>query len=351
MAAPFYVAPDATAELKDLYARLDQKNTAPLWEALARLVTPEPVTPTQPALWRYKEIRELLMEAGDLISAEKAERRVLVLENPGLRGSSLITQSLYAGIQLVLPGEIAKGHRHQAAAMRFVLESSGGYTTVEGEKTTMAPGDFVLTPSWTWHDHGNPAEAGGPVIWLDGLDLPLVNMLSGSFAEHYGADQQNLSRPEGDAQARYGANMLPIEYQAPRMSSPTFTYPYSRSREALHKLAKNGPLDPVHGIKMQYINPVTGGAPMPTLGAFLQLLPAGFVTKRYRSSDATIYCVAEGSGQSIIGTETYQWTKSDVFVVPNWCPVTHEAKGESVLFSFSDRPVQKALGLWREMAG
>jgi len=350
MAAPFYIAPDATAELRDLYARMGKKNTAPLWEALARLVTPEPVTPTQPALWRYSEIRPMLIEAGRLITAEKAERRVLVLENPGQRGTSLITQSLYAGIQMVLPGEIARGHRHQASALRFVLESSGGYTAVEGEKTTMHPGDFILTPSWTWHDHGNPADSEGPVIWLDGLDLPIVNMLSGSFAEHYGAEQQQLSRPEGDTQARYAANMLPVEYKAPRMSAPVFSYPYSRSREALHQLLKNGPLDAIHGIKMQYINPVTGGAPMPTIGAYLQLLPAGFAGKPYRSSDATIYCVAEGSGQSRVGDQMLQWTTHDVFVVPNWCPVAHEAQAESVLFSFSDRPVQKALGLWREQA-
>ena len=174
--------------MKEFYARLDQKNAAPLWESLAQLVTPEPVTPTKPAHWSYRELRPMLMEAGSLISAEQAERRVLVLENPGLRGSSRITESLYAGLQLVLPGETARSHRHQASALRFVSESSGGFTAVDGEKARMLPGDFILTPSWMWHDHGNAAESDSPTIWLDGLDIPLVNTLSGSFAEHYPAE-------------------------------------------------------------------------------------------------------------------------------------------------------------------
>jgi gentisate 1,2-dioxygenase len=348
MSASFYLTPDTSDEMREFYARLDQKNTAPLWESLAKLVTPEPMSPTQPAHWSYSEMRPMLMEAGNIISAEKAERRVLVLENPGWRGSSRITESLYAGIQLVMPGEVARSHRHQASALRFVLESSGGYTAVEGERATMHPGDFILTPSWTWHDHGNPAESDAPTIWLDGLDIPLVNSLSGSFAEHHPAEQQPLTRPEGDAQARYAANMLPLEYLSPRMSAPIFSYPYARSREALHQLHKNGSIDPIHGVKMQYINPVTGGAPMPTIGAFLQLLPAGFSGQNYRSSDATIYCVVEGSGSTRIGEQTFVWNQHDVFVAPSWSIVSHHANSEAVLFSFSDRPVQKALGLWRE---
>ncbi|MBI1760745.1 MAG: gentisate 1,2-dioxygenase [Acidobacteria bacterium] len=353
MTKPFYAAPDASAAMREFYARLAQKNAAPLWEALAQLVTPEPVTLTQPAHWSYSELRPLLLEAGQRISAEQAERRVLVLENPGLRGSVRITESLYAGLQLVLPGEIARSHRHQASALRFVLESNGGFTAVEGERAAMQAGDFILTPSWAWHDHGNlPAseDGAGPAIWLDGLDIPLVNSLSGSFAEHYPAEQQPLARPEGDAQACYAANMLPLEYRAPRLSSPVFAYPYARSRAALQQLYQNGPLDATHGIKLQYVNPATGGAPLPTIGAFLQLLPAGFSGAAYRSSDATIYCVAEGSGSSRVGAQTFAWQEHDVFVVPNWQPVAHSATSEAVLFSFSDRPVQKALGLWREQA-
>jgi len=347
---PFYITPETTSERKEFYERLDRKDTAPLWEALARLVTPEPQPGAVPALWRYEEIRPLLIEAGSLITAKEAERRVLVLENPGIRGISQITQSLYAGVQLVLPGEVAPPHRHVASALRFVVESGGAYTAVDGERTTMQPGDFVLTPSWTFHDHGNPGAA--PAIWMDGLDVPIVNMFDTSFAEHFPGETQPLERKEGDALARYGANLLPLEYESPNLTAPVFNYPYRKSREAIDTLYRNGPIHPCHGVKMQYVNPATGGYPMPTIAAFLQLLPKGFQGKAYRSTDATVVCVTEGTGESRIGDATFRWKEHDIFVVPSWYPVSHSAdSGDAVLFSFSDRPAQKALGLWREQEG
>jgi gentisate 1,2-dioxygenase len=87
---------------------------------------------------------------------------------------------------------------------------------------------------------------------------------------------------------------------------------------------------------------------MPTIDAWLCLLPAGHKTEPYRSTDATVFCVAEGHGQSRIGGQTFSWAPHDIFMAPSWVPVTHEAQDESVLFSFSDRPIQKAVGLWRE---
>jgi gentisate 1,2-dioxygenase len=297
-------------------------------------------------LWRYDEIRPLLMEAGRLITAKEAERRVLVLENPGLRGASQITQSLYAGVQLVLPGEIARSHRHVASALRFVIEGEGAYTAVDGERTTMRAGDFILTPSWTFHDHANPSDR--PAIWLDGLDVPIVNLLETSFFEHHSQETQPLTRPEGDTEARYGTNLLPVDYSPRSLSAPLFAYPYARSREALERLHRNGPVDSRHGVKLQYVNPATGGYPMPTIAAFLQLLPAGFRGQAYRSTDATVYCVAEGRGCSRVGDSTLAWGPHDIFMTPSWRSVSHEAQDEAVLFSFSDRATQKTLGLWRE---
>ena len=141
---------------------------------------------------------------------------------------------------------------------------------------------------------------------------------------------------------------MPIEYTAPSLNSPLFVYPYSRSREALEQLYRNGPVHAAHGIKMQYVNPATGGSPMPTIGTFIQWLPAGFSGGRYRSTDGTVFCVAEGKGRSVVGDATFEWGPRDIFVVPSWVTVRHEVAADSVLFSFSDRPVQKALGLWRE---
>jgi gentisate 1,2-dioxygenase len=342
----FHEKPETSPQLKALYQRLLAKNTAPLWEVLGEIVTPQPKPGCVPALWRYDEVRALLMDAGALISAQEAERRVLVLENPSLRGQSQITPTLYAGVQLVMPGETAPTHRHSASALRFVLESGdGAYTAVDGERTTMHAGDFILTPSWTYHDHGNPSDR--PAIWLDGLDIPLVNLFSASFAEHHPEDIQPVMRPEGDALSRYGAGLMPVEF-TPERRSPMLSYPYARSREALDRLHRNGPIHPVHGIKMQYVNPATGGYPMPTIAAFLQLLPGGFETASYRSTDATIFCAAEGRGTSRVGDQTLTWGPRDVFVVPSWAAVSHTASEDAVLFSFSDRPAQKSLGLWRE---
>jgi gentisate 1,2-dioxygenase len=335
-----------TDERMAFYQRIDKHNLTPLWEALGDLVPPHPAPACVPAHWRYQDVRPYLLEAGRLITAREAERRVLVLENPGLRGASSITHSLYAGLQLILPGEVAPSHRHTQSALRLVVEGEGAYTAVDGERTTMHPGDFIITPSWTFHDHGNPGDV--PVVWLDGLDIPMVAFFDAGFAERHPDESQPVTRPEGDALARFGANLLPLEHAARSPTTPLFTYPYAQARAALEQLRRHGPADPSHGFKMQYANPATGGYPMPTIGAFIQWLPTGFRGGRYRATDATVYCAIEGRGRSRVGEQSFAWEPHDVFVVPSWCEVAHEALEDAVLFSYSDRPAQKALGLWRE---
>jgi gentisate 1,2-dioxygenase len=341
--------PNQSPERAAFYKRIDKESLTPLWEVLGALVIQQPKSACVPAHWRYATVREYLMEAGKLISAEEAERRVLVLENPGIRGASAITHTMYCGLQLIMPGEVAPSHRHTQSALRFVVDGEGAYTAVDGERTTMHPGDFIITPSGAWHDHGNPGTE--PVIWMDGLDIPLVRMLDASFAERYPESTQPVSRPEGDSYARYGMNLMPVEYSPPSMTSPLFVYPYERSREVLEKMHRNGPLHPGHGVKMQYVNPATGGYPMPTMATFIQFLPKGFRGEQVRATDGTIYCVVEGSGRSIVGDQTFEWSPKDIFVAPSWVPVRHESRDDAVLFSYSDRPVQKALGLWREESG
>ena len=341
-----FATPEKNPERKEFYERISGENLTPLWEVLGDLVPQRPRTPCVPALWRYQTARPLLLEAGRLITAKEAERRVLVLENPGLRGHSSITHTLYAGLQLILPGEVAPSHRHAQSALRFVVEGSGAYTAVDGERATMRPADFIVTPSWTFHDHGNPGNA--PVIWLDGLDIPMIAFFDAGFAERYPEEVQPPVRPEGDAHSRYGQNLLPLEYQPASRTTPVFSYPYEKTRDALSRLQRAGPPHPSHGIKLQYANPATGGYPMPTIAAFIQLLPAGFKGRRHRSTDGTVFSVVEGRGRSKIGKEVFDWGPKDLFVVPSWHEVSHEAQEETVLFSFSDRPVQKALGIWRE---
>jgi gentisate 1,2-dioxygenase len=332
---------------REFYERVGRKHMAPLWLSLASLVTPEPVSGCQPAAWAFPEIRAAMMEAGGLITAKEAERRVLILENPAFPGQSKITTDLYAGVQMVLPGEIAPAHRHSQSALRFVLEGEGAHTAVNGERTLMHYGDFIITPPMAWHDHGNKTDQ--PMFWLDGLDIPIVQFLDASFAEHHDANEQPIARPVGDSQARYGSNLLPVDQRPPSGASPIFNYPYARTREALAQLARTGAWDPCHGLKMRYSNPVTGGYPMTTIAAFIQLLPKGFQTARYRSTDATVFVAVEGHGRTRIGPDfIVEWQPRDIFVVPSWKLVTHEATDDAVLFSFSDRPIQEGLQLFRE---
>jgi gentisate 1,2-dioxygenase len=335
---------------QQLYADLRRQDMAPLWASLHTLVPREPVTPCVPALWKYDTLRPLLAAAGHLITAEEAVRRVLVLENPALPGQSAITQSLYAGMQLILPGEVAPSHRHVQSALRFVVEGRGAYTTVDGERTTMQPGDFIITPSWTWHDHGNEGIDGvsEPVVWLDGLDIPMVRFFDAGFAENDSRKSQPVTRAEGSSLARFGANMAPLRHDHTSLTSPIFSYPYSRTREALHTLLRDGPLDAWQGVKLKYINPLTGGWPMPTLATFMQLLPKGFAGQPHRGTDGTVYSVVEGRGTAHIGGQAFEFGPRDTFVVPPWAMLVLSASDETVLFSFSDRPVQSALGLLRE---
>jgi len=344
------IEPAVTPERQAFYERIDVRSMTPLWTVLSTVVTPEPKSACQPHLWNYDELRGFLIEAGGLITAKEAERRVLILENPGLRGQAAVTTSLYAGLQLVMPGECAPAHRHSQSALRFMLETSGGaFTAVNGERTEMAFGDFIITPPWSWHDHENKGDE--PTIWLDGLDLPMVTHFDASFAEEFGADSQPVTKVVGDSNARYGANMLPVDFAASRGASPIFNYPYARSREALENLKTQGELDPCHGIKLRYVSPSDGGFAMPTIATFLQLLPKGFQTMSYRSTDATVFVVAEGSGTSTIDGMPLTWRPRDIFVVPSWREVRHVAAEEAVLFSFSDRAAQDKLGFFRERRG
>ena len=344
---------DASTEAvrQAFYDRISTQNLAPLWTSMANLITPEPRSPCQPASWRFADIRAAMMEAGGLITAKEAERRVLVLENPGLRGQSKITTDLYAGVQLVLPGEVAPAHRHTQTALRFVLEGEGAHTVVNGERTPMHEGDFIITPPMAWHDHGNESDA--PMFWLDGLDIPVVQFLDASFAEHMGDDAQPITR-----QAR--RQRRPLRRQpaaggprAPRHHLADLQLPLcTHAARRWSAMKRQDEWDPCHGLKMRYANPETGGHAMATMGDVHATAAEGVRDQAYRSTDATIFVPFEGRGRTHIGAAfTVEWGPRDVFVVPSWHTVRHEADAEAVLFSFSDRPIQEALGLFREDRG
>lgn len=347
-------APDsneARALLQGLYAEMALQHLYPLWEVLHSLVTPQPTSPVRPHLWHYDSARAHLLRAGDLISAAQAERRVLILENPGLPGSSSVTTSLYGGLQLILPGEVAPCHRHTQCALRFVMEGGGAFTALDGEKAIMRQFDLVLTPNWQWHDHGNTSDK--PMIWLDGLDIPTVRFYAASFAERLpdGAMAHEETAPPGDTQARYGRNLRPFGgTRAARRPAdlPLFHYPYADWRESLAAMARAGDPDPHLGHALEFVNPADGGPVMPTIAAHVRLLPKGFCTRPRRSTDATIFVVVEGSGTARIDGVALALGPRDIVVVPAWSALELDATEDLVLFAYSDAAAQRKLGLWRE---
>ncbi len=343
-------ANDRSDQLRSLYAEMAPEGLRPLWEVLHSLVTPTPRSAAEAALWRYDAARAFLLRAGDLITAEEAERRVLILENAGLPGSSAIVPSLYAGLQLILPGEVAPCHRHTQCALRFVLEGSGAFTALDGEKAMMEPFDLVLTPNWQWHDHGN--ESAAPMIWLDGLDIPTVRHFEASFAEKLGQAAHQETARAGDTLSRYGKNLRPMrggsaDRRPPHL--PLFHYRYSDWLPSLKSLAAAEEPDPHLGHALEFINPADGGAIMPTIAAHVRLLPAGFETKPRRATDGSVFVVVSGSGHARIGAQEHALTERDIFVAPSWSEVTLQADAELVLFAFSDRAAQEKLGLYREL--
>ena len=314
---------------------------------LRGLLPAEPRSKAQPFAWSYETIRPLLMESGDLLTAEEAERRVLVLENPAFKGMSRATSTLYAGIQLILPGETAPAHRHTPSALRFMLEGTGAFTAVGGERTMMRKGDFVITPSWAWHDHG--AEGDEPCAWLDGLDLPLVAFFEAGFNEHYNDQRQTITRPEDDSMARYGQGLLPMTGGSRYgQTTPIFNYPYERTRAALVAASRGADPDPHEAVSLRYANPMDGGWTMPTMSAWMMHLPAGFETQPMRSTDGVIMCLSEGAVEAGIGDATFRLDENDVAVCPGWTRRRLRAERDSFVFCFSDRVAQEKLGLYRE---
>ncbi len=330
---------------QDYYARIDRHGMKPLWTVMSSLIHDEPQSRCAPAVWHFDDVKTLVMESGGLISAEEAKRRVLILENPALRGELRVTNTLFAGIQMIMPGEVAPAHRHVSSAIRFVLDGEGAYTAVEGEKAFMAPGDFVITANWAPHDHGNTSDK--PMLWLDVLDVPAVNFFETSFAEDFDSPTQATTRQDGDSLSFYASGVLP-DGATVMNRTPVINYTYARTRPIVERRMQAGDIDKSHGARVRYANPINGGPVLPTMGANLAMLPKGFKGAPYRSTDGTIFVCAEGEGSTNVDGELLQWGPNDVFVVPSWKRYSHTAAKQSVLFSISDRPMQEALGIWRE---
>src|SRR3989441_10880812 len=266
-------------ELREYYEQLRSQHVSPLW--LGGGISLEPKSKAVPHVWRWRDLRPQAMRAAQLVGTEQAERRVLRLTNPELPGVSA-SNTLVANIQIVMPGEIARAHRHSASALRLIIEGKGGYTVVNGDRIPMSPGDLVLTPNWTWHDHANDTDA--PMIWLDGLDTPLVRMLEAGFYEQYDGETQPVGEGTDPSMAKYGAGGLrPAWEQAPAARySPLWHYPLSQARAALERLAAEGTGGQFDGGILEYTNPLTGGPAPPPIACYIQVLPPRAHTPAHR---------------------------------------------------------------------
>ncbi|MGE0503417.1 MAG: cupin domain-containing protein [Rhizobiaceae bacterium] len=335
--------------LEQLHADLEAAHMAPTWKYIADFVSREPRKSYRPWLWKWDDVIPLLMRAGDLVTPERgAERRSMEHVNPDLGFSYSASHTLATAVQLVRAGERAPAHRHMAAAIRFAAKSRGGavYTQVQGEKLRMEENDLILTPSWSWHEHANETEH--DIVWLDALDFPLVNLMQASIFEP-GETGPVPERPSDFSERRL-SNFRPTgwgEYPDP---FPVLRYPWREMHAALvaEREADGSPFD---GVIMEYVNPTDSGPTLPTMSCRAQLLRRGEATLAHRSSSSTIYYVISGSGSTVIDGTRFEWGSGDVFVIPNWMWHEHVNGGEeSFLFSVTDEPVMRRLGMYREQA-
>ncbi|HCP77267.1 MAG: NADPH dehydrogenase [Pusillimonas sp.] len=342
-----------TPELLHYYDELERLNTGALWTVANKIEPWFPQSSSEPVIWRYRDLREHVLRSVDLVSPEKAGRRVVYLNNPGRQDVAAAVGWLYSGLQVMHPGELASAHAHSASALRFIMEGSGAYTIVDGHKMTLGANDFVLTPNGTWHEHG-VSEDGSPCIWQDGLDIPLMNALEANFYVVHPELQQAVTHPVDDSTATWGGTgLVPADDKWTHAYSPLLKYEWAPTYEALSRYAKVTDGSPYDGVLMNYVNPKTGGPVMQTIGASMQMLRPGEHTKAHRHTGSYIYQVAKGKGYSIINGKRFDWQERDIFCVPSWMLHEHANASESedaCLFCFNDLPVMKSLGLYREEA-
>ena len=343
-----------TPEMQALHRRLAEYSLGGHWQSRER--NPDLVA----HIWPWSIIHSCLMESGEVIKlggiGDAANRRTVQLVNPSLTHRKATSRTLQMSIQLVKPGERAECHRHTAAALRFVVEADGtGYTNVEGEQMLMEPGDLVLTPHWTWHDHYNVGKSN--LVWLDVLDVPITSHLDANFHENYAeGPAQPIIKPDGYCKQQYGA-IRPRMAKGNGQALP-YTYKWRDTLHALKEVASAGQIDPHDGVLLEYAHPLTGGATMPTIGCWVQWLPPGEATKPHRHTSSTIYHVVQGEGATLAGTKKgdgkeMTWGAHDCFFVPswNWHHFENRSKNEpAIIFSVTDRPILESLGLFREEA-
>lgn len=341
------------AALDAYYEELAGLETGALWTVANDIEPWEPTPSSAPTIWRSRDLRPKVLAALDLVRPEDAGRRVVYLRNPKRREVSACCGWLFSGIQVMRPGEIASAHSHAASALRFIMEGARAFTVVHGHRITLGARDFVITPNGTWHEHG-VLEDGETSMWQDGLDIPLTNALEANFYAVHPDNFQKSNLPWDASPAIWGnPGLLPVKEEWGAFYSPLMKYTWDKTYEGLQNYAAVTDGDPFDGVIMRFVNPATGGHPMATMGAAMQLLRAGEQTKAHRHTGNVIYHVAKGSGSSVIGGVRYDWQEKDIFCVPPWLWHEHSngsASDDAVLFQFNDFPVMEKLKFYREEA-
>ena len=329
----------------DYRQALNDLNLVPLWPSL-RAVLPhgKPRPNTRPTCWSYATLRPLLMRAGELTPMQKAERRVLVLANPGHGLENMkASPAIYLGMQLLLPGEWAPAHRHTPNAVRMVVEGQGAYTTVDGEKCPMQRGDLILTPTGLWHEHGHDGTE--PVVWLDVLDLPIVYHLETSYA----IEGQRQSVQSGQAERGYArGGMLPTPlYTRANKAYPLLRYPWADAKAALQSMAAD-PSAP-EAVQITYVNPETGADAQNILGFYALMLRPGQTLRLPARSPSSVLHLIEGRVAVGIDTERYTMSSADTCCAPGYTPITLEnlqADQASYVFMADEAPLHRKLGVF-----
>ena len=316
-----------------------------------------------PFIWKYKrQIEPLLHRSAELIKTETSERRSLVLVNPGLAPQRATASTLYVAYRLNDPVEIMPPHRHSPNAIRLGLTGSMNFTGVEGENIVFGPGDLVLTPHDTWHNHGNQSEE--PAINLSVLDLPLVETLNSLYFEHDYTEEEEGKRirramqterfPPDYSQRVYGGGGFLPRFVSHRRgagnASPMFVYRYDMMRELLEKF-RDWDGDRHEALMVEYVDPTSGQSVYKTMTFFMQMLRSGERTLPLKQSASLVCSPFEGRGYSVIGGQRVDWEPFDTFVVPGgtWCEhVNLSDKEPAILFVGSDEPTLKALALYQK---
>ena len=330
---------------KEYVQELQDQNLVPLWPSLRGLLPPKvPTRHTQPTHWAYSSLKTLLLQAGDLTPIEKAERRVLVLANPGHGLENMkASPAMYLGMQLLLPGEWAPSHRHTPNAVRMIVEGEGAYTTVDGEKCPMSRGDLILTPTGLWHEHGH--DGNDPVIWLDVLDLPLVYYMEASY--HINGDRQSIKAGQGDHQ-HTRAGVAPTRmFNRSSKAYPMLRYPWSDTKSALQTLAEDDPTQEC--VQVTYINPENGSDAENILGFYALMLRPGQTLRLPARSPAQVFHVIEGQVQAQIVDKLCQMNEADTCCSPGYEAVVlknlHTSQ-PSFVFIADESPLHRKLGVY-----